>query len=163
MKLFISGDINEYYAQTLCMIFFPGAKFSETEELTEDSDVLSLTVVHNENGVIATAEMKSEGKASLKEHFEPYREGITKQRTAKIASGIAVVAAGKEIFNCTPPWGILTGVRPAKLMSNLIKQHGELWAITYFTDELQVSQDKTKLALSVACKEEDMYSNNRAW
>ena len=119
MKLFISGDINAYYAQTLCMIFFPGAKFSETEELTEDSDVLSLSVEHTETGVIATAEMKSEGKSAVKEHFEPYREGITKQRTAKIASGIAVVAAGKEIFNCTPPWGILTGVRPAKIAAEM--------------------------------------------
>ena len=71
MKLFISGDINSYYAQTLCMIFFPGAKFSEEEELTETSDVLSLSVVHTEGGVNAKAEMKSGGKQSVKEHFEP--------------------------------------------------------------------------------------------
>ena len=119
MKLFISGDINLYYAQTLCMIFFPGAKFSEEEELTESSDVLSLSVVHSEDGVNAKAEMKSGGKQSVKEHFEPYREGVTKQRTAKIASGVAVVAAGKEIFSCTPPWGILTGVRPAKIAAEM--------------------------------------------
>lgn len=119
MKLFISGDINAYYAQTLCMIFFPGAKFSEEEELTEGSDVLSLSVIHNESGVTAAAEMKSEGKRASAEHFEPYRDGITKQRTAKIASGVAVLAAGKELFNCTPPWGILTGVRPAKIAAEL--------------------------------------------
>ena len=70
MKLFVNGDINKYYAQTLCMIFFPGAKFSEEEVLTENSDVLYLSVIHCENGVTATAEIKSEGKKSRKEHFE---------------------------------------------------------------------------------------------
>ena len=29
MKLHIEGDINEYYVQTLCMIFYPGEKFTE--------------------------------------------------------------------------------------------------------------------------------------
>ena len=29
MKLNVSGEINEYYVQTLCMIFFPGEKFSD--------------------------------------------------------------------------------------------------------------------------------------
>ena len=38
MKLEITGNaaINKYYAQTLCMLFFPGAKFSDGEpELQE--------------------------------------------------------------------------------------------------------------------------------
>ena len=33
MILRTEGDINRYYAQTLCMIFFPGATFGEDEEL----------------------------------------------------------------------------------------------------------------------------------
>ena len=154
MKLFISGDINAYYAQTLCMIFFPGAKFSEDEELTDDSDVLSLSVVHNDNGVTATAEMKSEGKCAFKEHFEPYREGITKQRTAKIASGIAVVAAGKEIFSCTPPWGILTGVRPAKIaaeMSAAGKSYSEIRK--ELCSEYFLNPKKASLLTDIAKKE----------
>ena len=47
MILHINGDINRYYVQTLCMIFFPGAKFSQNEELrkklldTGDADLTS--------------------------------------------------------------------------------------------------------------------------
>ena len=37
MKLNISGNINSYYVQTLCMIFFPGEKFSDKAE--EDPEV----------------------------------------------------------------------------------------------------------------------------
>lgn len=115
MKLFIDGDINSYYVQTLCMLFFPGAKFSQEEELTENSDVLSLTMRTSDEGVTAYAEMRSGGKSVKKERFEPYREGFTKVKTAKIASGVAVLAAGEALFECTPPWGIMTGVRPAKI------------------------------------------------
>ena len=51
MKLYIEGDINEYYVQTLCMLFFPGAKFSHDEELTENSDVVRLRMTETENGI----------------------------------------------------------------------------------------------------------------
>ena len=53
----------------------------------------------------------------------------------------------------TPPWGILTGVRPAKLMNMLIEKDGEEEAVRTFRHELMVSQEKTSLALSVAKKE----------
>ena len=30
MLLQIDGDLNKYYIQTLCMLFYPGAKFART-------------------------------------------------------------------------------------------------------------------------------------
>ena len=120
MKLFINGDINSYYVQTLCMIFFPGATFSPDEELTEETDVLALTVTQLDDGVKAEVEMRSEGRAAKSERFEAYRSDSTKAATAKIAAGVAVLAAGEELFDCTPPWGILTGVRPAKIAAQFV-------------------------------------------
>jgi oxygen-independent coproporphyrinogen-3 oxidase len=72
-------------------------------------------MVESESGITAYAEMTSGGRTAKKERFEPFKIGITKIRSAKIASGIAVLAAGEELFNCVPPWGIMTGVRPAKI------------------------------------------------
>ena len=37
MRLYIEGPVNKYYIQTLCMIFFPGSKFSNEEPVTEDT------------------------------------------------------------------------------------------------------------------------------
>ena len=54
----------------------------------------------------------------------------------------------------TPPWGILTGVRPSKLLRNLIAENGETEALDYFRNQLYVTDKKTDLALSVA-KAED--------
>ena len=42
MKLYIDGDIGRYYVQTLCLIFFPGAKFPENEAAGPETDVVSL-------------------------------------------------------------------------------------------------------------------------
>lgn len=59
----------------------------------------------------------------------------------------------REITGYTPPWGILTGVRPAKLMTKLIVSHGQEKAVDYFINELKVSEDKTNLALMVSKNE----------
>ena len=51
MILHINGDINRYYVQTLCMIFFPGEKFPEDEEITENMELLfSLLIFYTDKG-----------------------------------------------------------------------------------------------------------------
>lgn len=57
-----------------------------------------------------------------------------------------------------PPWGILTGVRPAKLMSKLCLEMGKEKAKEYFQNELRVSKEKTDLAFYVAKKEAPIIS-----
>ena len=41
MRLYIDGPVNKYYIQTLCMIFFPGSKFSDDEPVTEEEVALA--------------------------------------------------------------------------------------------------------------------------
>ena len=36
MKITIEGDINVSYVQNLCLIFFPGQKFSQQEQESEE-------------------------------------------------------------------------------------------------------------------------------
>jgi len=54
----------------------------------------------------------------------------------------------------TPPWGLLTGVRPAKLMLRLRRDEGEMQAERRFREGLWVSPEKTALAAAVARTEE---------
>ena len=37
MILKVEGTDNKYYVQTLCMIFFPGSRFSESEQPSPDN------------------------------------------------------------------------------------------------------------------------------
>ncbi|MBO5897314.1 MAG: coproporphyrinogen dehydrogenase HemZ [Clostridia bacterium] len=56
----------------------------------------------------------------------------------------------KESCGFAPEWGMLTGVRPSKLMLNRIDELGEDGARDYFTNRFFATPEKTELAFSVA-------------
>jgi len=122
MKLNVSGNINQYYVQTLCMIFFPGEKFSEKSN--EDPEVatpeLSLSLEEKEDGVEVRAELQLEEKYASSEKIYPLRQDITYDRLKKIAVGDAVLSVCSEIVGYRPSWGMLVGVRPSKVATELL-------------------------------------------
>lgn len=61
-----------------------------------------------------------------------------------------MVRVFSELTGIIPPWGILTGVRPSKLMHRLADKKGGGEALKIFTDGYLVSEQKAKLALDVA-------------
>ena len=113
MKLHIEGDINEYYVQTLCMIFYPGEKF--TEEPTEGEPELTLTLTERDGGFFAAARLSQNGKETTAEKFLPAREDMTRDRLKKLAVGFAVLGAAGEMLRYHPSWGMLTGVRTSSI------------------------------------------------
>ena len=81
-------------------------------------------------------------------------EEITFATPEAIAVGRAVFAAGKELLGHTPPWGILTGVRPAKVANSLLKSgKGILKSKKALRDEYFLNPQKASLAVSVASAE----------
>ena len=59
MILKIDGDINKYYVQTLCMVFFPGATFGENEDSSEGGPEVNVNVYPDKDGdVTAYVSMK---------------------------------------------------------------------------------------------------------
>ena len=116
----VEGAINKYYVQSLCMLFFPGAKFAEDECESDNVPVATVSLREAETGVEAFATIKLGSKVKTGSRFEKYKKEYTKNRTAKIAVGIAVFEAGKRFFGSVPPWGILTGVRPAKIAAEML-------------------------------------------
>ncbi len=66
----------------------------------------------------------------------------------------------KDVCGYAPEWGMLTGVRPSKLMLNKIDEAGEEYAIDYFRNKFFASEEKTNLALSVARAERDIIKNS---
>lgn len=162
MKLIISGnvEINKYYAQTLCMIFFPGAKFSETEEITDKTPIVTLTAeqidIDGERYIRARAEMRIGAQAEVGEDLAPaVHERFTLERVIKIAVGVAVFSAGRAFFGNTPPWGILTGVRPSKMATELIAGGLSYTQVKRtLKNEYFVNPKKAALAADVAANED---------
>lgn len=53
----------------------------------------------------------------------------------------------REQSGFSPPWGMLMGVRPLRLLRRLLEEQGEEQGIASFQENYYVSPDKTKLAL----------------
>ncbi len=120
MNIKIDSPINKYYVQTLAMIFFPGEKFGEDEENAPNAPSLFVHTRQTENGVEAHAEMQLEGKSVSADYFTEYSDKRTQERTLKLSVGGAVITAASELVGYRPAWGMLIGVRPSKVASEML-------------------------------------------
>ena len=154
MILNIKGNLNRYYAQTLCLIYFPGAKFGENEKPSDTVPEVDFVVVDKEDGIYSHATIKLGEKVSAAECFVPFSEIFPNDRVRKMASGHAMTLAAKDFFGFISPWGLLTGVRPAKVASQYLEgglgvmKTRKLLATEYF-----LNPKKAYLATAVAQNE----------
>lgn len=155
MILKIDGNINRYYVQTLCMIFFPGSTFGENETSGEGIPEVTVNVYNdNDGGVTSYVSMKLNDKVCDATASVLADEVITIATKESIAVGRALFSAGKELLSHIPPWGILTGVRPAKIASALIRGgNGITKSKRILRDEYFLNPQKAALAVSVASLE----------
>ena len=155
MILRVEGDINKYYVQTLCMVFFPGATFGENEIPGIGVPEVTVNVYKEEDGSdTAFVSMKLNDRVCEATETVAYDEDITVMEHSATAVGRAVFAAGKELLGHIPPWGILTGVRPAKIASSLLSDgRGILKTKRILRDEYFLNHQKAALAVSVATTE----------
>ena len=123
MKITLDSPINKYYVQTLGMIFFPGEHFGKDEN-ADDKNIPSLYVksIEEENGIRAYATVGVGDDEKSAEYFAEYVAGRTAERTLKLAVGGAVLAAAGALMGYRPAWGMLVGVRPSKVASEMLDQ-----------------------------------------
>ncbi len=156
MILNISGDINRYYVQTLCMVFFPGTTFGKDEEAKEGVPEVTVDISRDmaSDSVTAYVSIKLNDRLCEATETVSLSEEITIATHESIAVGRAVFAAGKEMLGHTPPWGILTGVRPAKVAASLlVSKNGILKTKKILRDEYFLTPQKAALATQVAVSE----------
>ncbi len=159
MILHIDGDINTYYVQTLCMLYFPGAKFGTLEENAPDTPVVHVKAVEDgEGNCLSTVSISLDERTCTGEGSAKQREGIDSAHLMKIAVGRAFCAAGSAFLGgYTPPWGILTGVRPSKVAGEyLALGNGVRGTRRILSDEYFVNPKKAALAVQVAATEQKL-------
>ncbi len=155
MILRVEGNINRYYVQTLCMVFFPGATFGENEEPGIGVPEVTVSIYKEEDGSdTAFVSMKLNDRVCEATETVHIDEDISVAEHPAIAVGRAIFAAGKELLGHIPPWGILTGVRPAKIASSILAEgRGILKTKKILRDEYFLNHQKAALAVSVATAE----------
>lgn len=145
MILSIINHNFRYETENVLRIFFPLEKITVREDYPEEKD--NCVVTYLNDGIIG-CEVFISGKNKKAEKDCSFIED-KELALAQLLYGVLT-----DITGIVPPWGILTGVRPSKLMRNLISANGEDPAKDYFKNQLYVKDNKTELALSVAKAEE---------
>ena len=146
MILYINNQYH-YETENLIRCFFPNDKIEVTRELPAEKQLpfISALTSETENDIeirvtVETESFFAEDSASV-DRSDDDIEKTTERRLAVCLYGLLVRLTGKR-----QPWGILTGVRPIKLFRRLAEQYGQERAERYFTDELLVSEEKTRLS-----------------
>lgn len=157
MKIILDSPINKYYVQTLGMIFFPGEHFAENEELAEGEPCLAVRTVEEENGVRAYATASVDDKSESSEYFAEFTADRTKERVMKLAIGGAVLAAFNNLLGYRPAWGMMIGVRPSKIASEMLDAgYSKTKVKRILNSDYLVIPKKAALATNVALTERNV-------
>lgn len=156
MILYIHGHDFHYEMENLCRVFFPNEKIKVTDEQPDDTDfVVTTELISEYNTYRVAVKAKINGKEDSVSQFVPQTDEPIRDECER-SMARALFSLLSHLTGYTPPWGILTGVRPSKLMIRLVEKYGEDGAHRYFTDNLLVTDKKTRLALSVAKTEKNI-------
>ncbi|MBQ9746556.1 MAG: coproporphyrinogen dehydrogenase HemZ [Clostridia bacterium] len=151
MRLKIHGNINEYYAQTLCLLFFPGSKFSVKNEPEKDEPGAEITVVEDEENVTVSVTLTHLGNTTNAIAIEPKSKYARGEKCTNIACGKAFFEAGKNLRGVRPQWGILTGIRPSKFIIDLMNEgNSRADAVKILKQDYLVNPKKANIAAEIA-------------
>ncbi|MBE6749782.1 MAG: coproporphyrinogen dehydrogenase HemZ [Ruminococcaceae bacterium] len=142
MNLCLIGHDFKYELEKLIRIFLPFEKIEFFNEISLSDDYAITEIKENK----ATAKVCLNGKTTQFSKIIDAVSEIEKEAELKIAT--ALFNCFTELTGYYPQWGLLTGVRPAKLFSRLSSSLGNGEAEDYFKNKLKVTDKKLKL-----CKE----------
>ncbi len=137
------------------MVFFPGATFGENEVGGDGIPEVNVNVYPDaDKNITAYVSIKLNDKVCDATATVRFDEPMTIATQESVAVGRAIFSAGKDLLGHIPPWGILTGVRPAKIAGALIREgNGITKSKRILRDEYFLNPQKAALAVSVASLE----------
>ena len=144
MKLCLINHSYKYELEKLIRIFLPFEKieFCEVEEREDRTSITSL--LRGEKETCLSAELLIDNKSykfsEILSNENPDYDNECERLLAVALYNCFVKASGY-----VPEWGILTGVRPAKLFSRLSADNGKASAEEWFKKGLMVSENKISL------------------
>ncbi len=159
MTVFILGHKFHYEIENLCRMFYPNSEIKLEYELFQASGDSIITEMLVADGCTLLRNVADIGGKTVKneEKLQDYSDD-----KAEYLLALSLFKCLTQITGYVPSWGLLTGVRPSKLMNRLIEEKGENEAKKYFTEQLLVSEAKTQLAFDVAASQKQIFAENRS-
>lgn len=133
----------QFDMKNICTLFFPYEKIK-----TEGSE--DIVVITEKSEDVLAVDVKVYDKHLKKTHKMAESEDMA------VAMSVLLYSVLSELMGYEPPWGILFGVRPAKLMHRLCGEMGREEAKNYFLNSFLAKKDKTELTLEVMKHENEV-------
>ncbi len=142
-----------YELEKLCRIFLPYEKINILNQILPDD-------------IYAVCRLKGlETLATLNIFGREYTKTLTCEEDTEKCKELTLASC---LFGCftdatgyIPDWGLLTGVRPAKLYARLVNSLGAKGAKCYFREKLFVSDEKISLCSETVEPEQAIVAKNR--
>ena len=150
MKLCCIGHSFRYETEKLCRLFLPFEKIEVTDFLC-DGESVAVTRLDGKNiyASLKTGEKFCEKAGVLSARFDD------REAEREIAALLFLCFA--EITGYSPKWGIVTGIRPARLYSSVVRELGsESAAKEYFKSKFFVNDEKISLCAETYRGEEEI-------
>lgn len=154
MNLCLINHSFRYEIEKLIRIFLPFEKIVVFDK-AELSDFCAVTEIADEKGeLFAKSKLYINDKVYSKIlHIDLSEEDILREQELKLAQSL--FCCFTDATDYSPQWGILTGVRPAKLFGRFAEQMGIEKASEYFRESFKVNDKKVSL-----CKETNLGEKN---
>ncbi len=146
MKLIINNPKFEHNAREMITAYFPKLKIETASRIPENDDYVDVCISKCETGYLYTSTARICADIATDSLISAHEN---KLYVSKIISRVL-----NKIYPVDLPWGILTGIRPAKMVRELADSGVEYSNIyNLFVNEYEVDPDKARLAIDVAKKE----------
>ena len=141
MYILTDGIASRYEYEKLARVFFPDQKMNESEQ--SDPDALRIEV--RWQGACLSSKLKLGDREYYDETTAPADKADNKNY-CELTIAQLLCRQLIKLTGFNPPWGLLTGIRPMKLLRMLTREYGREEAERRFKEDYLVS-DK-KLAIS---------------
>ncbi len=160
MKLYVISNGFRYELENICRLFFPFEKISVCDFKDDDAgEFYALAALERGQGEAQTLSVELK-KGDFFGSEERTVEGQSEDELERLLA-VMLYEQFCSLTGTRPQWGILTGVRPGKLMRRMVALMGEQGAREYFSDKLLCSDKKIDLCLTAAENEEKIIATSQ--
>lgn len=165
MYMLLNGNDFHFEMENVCRLFLPQEKIITLHDTVDDGAFEGLTVTGTmQEGAKETA-------ISVRLHFEEVDQTLTAtvsktdttyRDSCELTMTTLLYRLLTELLGVGQDWGLVTGVRPVKLLRRLTAANGADAALTHFREKLLVSEPKIELMQRVLRAENEILALSRA-
>ncbi len=137
MNLYVKNHNFHFELENLTRLFFPNEKITVIRDFSEPQPPCIYTEVSDKITISVNIGSFNKSKTAVKKLTDDDNELVSAQLLYKLLC---------DFTRLTQPWGILTGVRPVKLLRRLAEESNEEQAVNRFEKDFFVSNEKTALS-----------------